>query len=102
MRFTLILALAAATASAQAPDQTQRTFASATDVTSMIAKARNERTPDQANFIQPLLRAAGYTANLEYRVKGVDTTPNVHEREAELVYVIDGGGTFTIGGKLRG
>lgn len=104
MRFALIMAIAAAavTASAQAPEQAQKTFASAADVTSMIAKARSERKPDQANFIQPLLRAAGYTANLEYRVKGIDTTPNVHEREAELIYVIDGGGTFTMGGKLRG
>jgi mannose-6-phosphate isomerase-like protein (cupin superfamily) len=104
MRFPLIVALAAAaaTASAQAPDQAQRTFASAADVTAMIARAKAERKPDQANFAQPLLRAAGYTAQLEYRVKGVDTTPNVHEKEAELVYVVDGGGTFTMGGKLRG
>jgi mannose-6-phosphate isomerase-like protein (cupin superfamily) len=104
MRIPLILALAAAaaTASAQAPEQAQKTFTSAADVTSMIAKARSERKPDQPNFIQPLLRVPGYTANLEYRVNGVDTTPNVHEHEAELVYVIEGGGTFTLGGKLRG
>jgi mannose-6-phosphate isomerase-like protein (cupin superfamily) len=103
MRFPLIMALtaAAATASAQAPEQAQKTFTSAADVTSMIAKARSERKPDQPNFIQPLLRVPGYAANLEYRVKGVDTTPNVHEHEAELVYVIEGGGTFTLGGKLR-
>jgi len=104
MRFAWIIALvvAAATASAQAPEQAQKTFTSAADVASMIARARSERKPDQANFIQPLLRVAPYTANLEYRVKGFDTTPNVHEHEAELVYVIDGGGTFTMGGTLRG
>ena len=104
MRFPLIttLVVAAATVSAQPPEQAQKTFVSAADVSSMIAKARTERKPDQANFIQPLLQVAPYTANLEYRVKGVDTTPNVHEREAELVYVIEGGGTFTMGGKLRG
>ena len=58
MRFALIMAIAAAaaTASAQAPEQAQKTFASAADVTSMITKARSERKPDQANFIQPLLR----------------------------------------------
>jgi quercetin dioxygenase-like cupin family protein len=44
---------------------------------------------------------APYTANLEYRVQGVDTTPNVHEHDVEFVYVIDGGGTFTVGGTLR-
>jgi mannose-6-phosphate isomerase-like protein (cupin superfamily) len=104
MRFLWIttLVVAAATVSAQAPAQAQKTFVSASDVASMIAKARAERTPDQPNFIQPLLRLAPYTANLEYRVKGVDTTPNVHEHDAELVYVIEGAGTFTMGGALRG
>jgi len=102
MRFPLVttLVVAAATVSAQAP--AQKTFVSAADVSSMIAKARTERKPDQANFLQPLLRVGAYTANLEYRVKGVDTTPNVHEHDAELVYVIEGGGTFTMGGTLRG
>ena len=58
MRFPLIIALvaAAATASAQAPEQAQKTFTSAADVASMIARATSERRPDQANFIQPLLR----------------------------------------------
>ena len=107
MRFALVMTLvgAAATVCAQtptpAPTPAPQTFSSAADVASMIAKARNERKPDQANVIQPLLRVAPYTANLEYRVKGVDTTPNVHEHDAELVYVIEGGGTFTLGGKLR-
>ena len=107
MRFALAMTLvgaavgAAATMRAQAPTPAPKTFTSAADVASMIAKARSERKPDQANFIQPLLRVAPYTANLEYRVKGVDTTPNVHEHEAELVYVVEGGGTFTLGGRLR-
>ena len=103
MRLALVMTFvgAAATVGAQAPTQAPKTFSSAADVTSMIAKAKNERKPDQANFIQPLLGDAPYTANLEYRVKGIDTTPNVHEHEAELVYVIEGGGTFTLGGKLR-
>ena len=103
MRFALVMTLvgAAATVCAQAPTPAPTTFSSAADVASMIAKAKNERKPDQANFIQPLLRVAPYTANLEYRIKGVDTTPNVHEHEAELIYVIDGGGTFTMGGRLR-
>ena len=107
MRFALVMTLvgAAATVSAQAPapapTPAPKTFSSAADVAAMIAKAKNERKPDQANVIQPLLRVAPYTANLEYRVKGVDTTPNVHEHDAELVYVIEGGGTFTLGGTLR-
>jgi mannose-6-phosphate isomerase-like protein (cupin superfamily) len=101
MRLTSVITLALATAVLFGQQPVGKTFASASDVASMIAKAKNERKPDQANFIQPLLQAAPYTANLEYRVKGVDTTPNVHEKEAELFYVIDGGGTLTTGGRLR-
>src|SRR6266567_6143924 len=101
MRFARIITFvgAATVMSAQLSPPTQ--FESSADVAAMIAKAKNERKPDQANFIQPLLKAAPYTANLEYRVKGVDTNPNVHEQEAELFYVIEGGGTLTTGGKLR-
>ena len=101
MRLTLItiLAGAAATVSAQQPPAKQ--FDSAADVAAMIAKAKNERKPDQANFIQALAKAHQYTVNLEYRVQGVDTPPNVHETDAEFFYVVEGAGTLTTGGKLR-
>jgi mannose-6-phosphate isomerase-like protein (cupin superfamily) len=84
---------------AQAPD---RTFASGADVAAMIAKAKSERKPDQANFIQPIVRLAPYAANLEYRVEGIDTPATLHEKEAELIFVVDGAATFTTGGKLTG
>ena len=67
-----------------------KTFASAADVAAMTTKAKNERKLDQANFIQPLLQAAPYTVNLEYRVKDVKGNPTVHETEAEMFYVIEG------------
>jgi len=97
----------AAMAVAQQPNQQQaqqpaKTFTSAADVEAMIAKAKNERKPDQANFLQPLLRLAPYAVNLEYRVEGIDTPATVHEKEAELIYVVDGAATFTTGGKLVG
>ncbi len=97
----------AAMAMAQQPNQQRapqpdRTFTSAAGVEAMIAKAKNERKPDQANFLQPLLRLAPYAVNLEYRVEGVDTPATVHEKEAELIYVVDGAGTLTTGGKLAG
>ena len=47
-----------------------------------------------------ILSLAPYTANLEYRP--IDGAVAVHEKEAELVYVIDGGGTLTTGGKVVG
>jgi mannose-6-phosphate isomerase-like protein (cupin superfamily) len=97
----------AAIAMAQQPTQqgvqpSEKTFTSAADVEAMVAKAMKERKPDQPNVIQPLLKLAPYTANLEYRVEGTDTPATLHEKEAELIYVVEGAGTLTIGGKLAG
>jgi mannose-6-phosphate isomerase-like protein (cupin superfamily) len=75
-----------------------KTYVSAADVTALAAKAKATRKPDQANLVQPLLQLAPYTANLEYRA-GVANAA-VHEKEAELFYVVDGAGTLVTGGKL--
>lgn len=99
MRLVLTLLASAALVFGQQP--AAKTFTSAADAAAMITKAKNERKPDQANFIQPLLQAAPYTVNLEYRVAGVDTNPNIHETEAEVFYVMEGAGTLTTGGTLR-
>ena len=69
MRLLITLIAAATAMLAQQP--AAKTFTSAADAAAMIAKAKNERKPDQANFIQPLLQAAPYTVNLEYRVGDV-------------------------------
>ena len=100
----VVLSLGLATASifaqgAAPPAQALKTFASSADVTALIAKARATRKPDQANLIQPLLQLAPYTANLEYRA-GVANAA-VHEKEAELFYVVDGSGTLVTGGTLK-
>jgi mannose-6-phosphate isomerase-like protein (cupin superfamily) len=98
----------AAMAMAQQPTQQRvqqpadKTFTSAAEVDAMIARAKSERKPDQANFNQPLLRLAPYAVNLEYRVEGIDTPATRHEKEAELIYVVEGAATLTIGGKLVG
>jgi mannose-6-phosphate isomerase-like protein (cupin superfamily) len=93
------LVCAAGVVSAQQP--VAKNFSSAADVQAMIEKAKNERKPDQPNFIQQILQAAPYNVNLEYRVQGIDTNPNIHDVEAEIVYVVDGAGVLTIGGKLK-
>jgi mannose-6-phosphate isomerase-like protein (cupin superfamily) len=77
-----------------------KTYASAADITAMMAKAKNERKADQANLIQGILNLAPYSANLEYR--GAVGPAAVHEKEAEMFYVIDGSGTLVTGGKLVG
>jgi len=85
---------------AQGGSAPAKTFASAAEVEAMIDKAKSERKPDQANFIQQIVRLAPYNANLEYRVAGIDTPATQHETEAELVFVVDGAATFVSGGKL--
>lgn len=99
MRTPLIVTILATSAMALA-QQPDKTFTSAADVEAMIAKAKKERKPDQANFAQTLLRLRPYGVNLEYRVEGVDSPATVHEKEAELVFVVDGACTFVTGGKL--
>ena len=67
----------------------------------MIAKAKSERKPDQPDFVQPIVQLAPYRANLEYRVAAVNAPASVHEREAEMFFVVDGAGTLVTGGTLR-
>src|SRR6476660_2759223 len=100
MRFAWIITFVCVTGMMSAQQPAAKTFSSAADVAAMIAKAKNERKPDQPNFIQPILQAAPYNVNLEYRVQGIDTNPNIHEAEAEMIYVVDGAGVLTVGGKL--
>ena len=100
----LVLTLGSSAAIAQSPAaQTPplKLFSSAADVTALIANAKKERKPDQANFSQPILQLAPYNANLEYRVAGINANASVHEREAEMFFVVEGAGTLVTGGKLH-
>jgi mannose-6-phosphate isomerase-like protein (cupin superfamily) len=104
--FCTILTLWSSAAVAQQPAAQNapppaKLFAGSADVTAMIAKAKAERKPDQANFSQPIVRLAPYNANLEYRVAGLNAPASVHEREAEMFYVVEGSGTLVTGGQLR-
>lgn len=83
-------------ASAAAP--AMKTFSSSADVTALIAKAKSERKEGQPIVSQPILQLAPYNANLEYRASVGNAA--VHEREAEVFYVIDGSATMVTGGKL--
>ena len=99
----LVLMLTAGAAAAQqpaagTPDQVIKTYASSSDVTALIAKAKSERKDDQPMVSEPILLLAPYRASLEYR-PGVAPAA-LHEREAELMYVIDGSATMVVGGKL--
>jgi mannose-6-phosphate isomerase-like protein (cupin superfamily) len=103
--FTIVTMLSSTAFAQQPPAQgvasAAKLFAGSADVTAMMAKAKSERKPDQANFIQPIVQLAPYTANLEYRAAGVKAPASVHEREAEMFYVVEGAGTLVTGGTLR-
>ena len=106
--FALTLLMLASSLHAQQPQPSagnqqaaMQLFASAADINGLIAKARTQRKPDQPNFVQPVVKHASYSVNLEYRVAGLKAPASVHEREAELFFVVEGSGTAVTGGKLR-
>jgi len=86
---------------AQQPAAPPKLFVPAADIAAMIAKAKRERKPDQANFSQPIVGAAPYSANLEYRVAGINANASIHENEAEMFVVVEGSGTLVTGGTLK-
>ena len=51
------------------------------------------------NGNQRLLQLAPYNVNMEHRVN-IPQSASIHDKEAELFYVINGSGTIVTGGKL--
>jgi mannose-6-phosphate isomerase-like protein (cupin superfamily) len=94
----LVLTLLAAAAVAQQPPPAMKTFTSSAEITALIAKAKSERKGDAPLVAERILSLAPYNANLEYR--GAVGPAAVHEKEAEMFYVIDGSATLVTGGKL--
>ena len=82
----------------QSAPATPKTYTSAAEVTALIAKSKSERKENQPIVTQRILQLAPYNANLEYR--GSVGPAAIHEKDAEMFYVIDGGGTLVTGGKL--
>ena len=91
---------AATPALPQAAPAMTKTFTSAAEVQSLLAKAKSDHKEGQVMTAEHILSLAPYTANLEYRP--VEGAVAVHEKEAEVVYVIDGTGTLTTGGTVVG
>ena len=85
-----------ALAQSAAPDL--KTFSTSAEVTALVAAAKAERK-DEVVISKPILSLAPYRAAMEYRA--IPGAGAVHETEAELIYVIDGSGTLTMGGKLK-
>ena len=94
------LTLLAAMAMAQPASQAVKTYSSSSDVMALQAKAKKDRKDGQPLVVERILQLAPYNANLEYRASVGPAS--IHEKEAEIFYVIDGGGTMVTGGKLTG
>ena len=94
---SLMCVFAASAIFAQQPAPT-KTYASAADVAALLAKAKADHKDGQAIVGETILQLAPYRAGLEYRTAVGPAA--VHEKEAELFYVIDGSATLTTGGKL--
>jgi mannose-6-phosphate isomerase-like protein (cupin superfamily) len=94
------LVLLAGAAVAQQRQQAPKLYSSASDVQEMIAKAKAAHKENQPIVIDRILALAPYNANLEYRASVGPSS--VHEKEAEMFYVIDGSATMVTGGKLTG
>ncbi|MBZ5579958.1 MAG: cupin domain-containing protein [Acidobacteriia bacterium] len=95
--FSLALSLMTL-AAAQPAAEPVKTFASSADIAALAAKAKSDHKEGQPTVIEPILRLAPYAANLEYR--SAVGPAAVHEKEAEMFYVLDGSATLTTGGKL--
>ncbi|HEX3486189.1 MAG TPA: hypothetical protein VHT51_14095 [Micropepsaceae bacterium] len=92
------LAAAIAPAFAQPAPAPMKTFMSDKDIMSLVDKAKADRKGDAPLVAEPILSLAPYRAQLEYRP---GTSPAaVHEKDAELMVVLQGTGNIVTGGKL--
>ena len=97
LAFVAFAGFVAATLQAQTP-AAMKTMASSADVQALIANAKKIRKGDEPNVSQPIVGFAPYAANLEYRA--AVGPASIHEKEAEMFYIVDGAGTMVTGGKL--
>ena len=65
---------------------------------SEVAALEAKQPKDKNSLGQAMLKLGTYSVNMEHRVMGQAAA--IHEKEAELFYVIDGSGTIVTGGKL--
>jgi len=67
-------------------------------VQQLIAKAKADRKGDAPTTSESILSLAPYRANLEYRP--IPGPAAIHDTEDEVMFVIDGAGTITLGGQM--
>jgi mannose-6-phosphate isomerase-like protein (cupin superfamily) len=95
----MFLAIAmASSASAQQAAPPTTVFMSDKDIMGLIDKAKADRKGDAPVTAEPILLLAPYRAQLEYRPGNASAA--VHEKDAELMVVLQGTGNIVTGGKL--
>ena len=83
---------------AQSAPPPTKAIASAAEIQALIAKAKT--MPPQPSIVQPLVSGGTSQTSLDYRaIPGAP--PSQHDAQDELIYVLDGAGTFTLGGSLE-
>ena len=93
-----LFAVPAFAQTAPAPTPPKMFFAG-TDLPAAIAKLKAARVGDQPLVLEPrLLSLPPYRVQLEYRPGTAPAT--VHEKDLEMMYILEGAGTITTGGKL--
>jgi mannose-6-phosphate isomerase-like protein (cupin superfamily) len=94
-----LLAAVAIPAIAQAADPAPvQTFMNNKEIMGLIDKAKAERKGDAPLVAEPILLMAPYRAQLEYRPSTAPAA--LHEKDAELMVVLQGAGNIVTGGKL--
>lgn len=98
LALTALACLAAGPLSAQQASTPPKTFASSSEIMGLIGKAKADRKGEQPLVVEPILSLAPYRALLEYRPALAPAA--LHEKDAELMYVLEGTGNIVTGGKL--
>ena len=93
-----VILLTAWSPAAAQPMAQVKTFTSSAEVQQLIAKAKADRKGDAPTTVEPILSLSNYHANLEYRP--IAGPAAIHDTENELMVVIEGAGTITMGGQM--
>lgn len=98
LALTFAATLAASGMSRGAESAPTHTFMSHSEIAALVDKAKADRKGDAPLTSEPILSLAPYRAQLEYRPATAPAA--VHEKDAELMVVLQGAGNIVTGGKL--
>ena len=76
----------------------RKDFLSAADIQALVAKAKADRKGESPTTTEAMLGLDKYQVNLEYRP--IPAPANLHRIENELMVVLEGSGTVSVGGTM--